>query len=367
MSDAGAGQATDQIAAEKAAGNNTNGVVALVWTNGPDFYAERSQNLLYGPFAQSLPNAQNFDFTSQAIATDFGQPTAGYEFPYNSAQITFIYQPDCVVGQPPQSMAALVDWVLSNPGKFTYANPGGLNGDYTGSAFIRHFLYEFGPGGYKALQGGYSASAYAAAATPAFAQLRAMAPGIYQLPGGTPGPYYPDNQTAVDNLFAVGDICINLSYDPDHVGQLIHTTQEPGVLNWPNTTRAYIPSSGTIGNVNFVAISYNAASLFGALVVANFIGSMGAQYSRRSIDPPGIGTVQAFNPTCQAMIQGGWSVPFATVPSFPETPTPAQLAAGFLPEVDARYATQMQIDWVYCVQQNLTTASGPGGSGIPCF
>jgi hypothetical protein len=162
-------------------------------------------------------------------------------------------------------------------------------------------------------------------------------------------------------------------------------SQTPGQLPWPNTTLSFLPTTGTIGNTNYVAISYNSASLFGSLVVANFIGSMGAQYSRRSTLPPGIGTIQSYNPSCAAVVQGLWSVPFAQLSTFSTTPSPAALgacflyaefppcshcppkAAAFVPEIDPNYANQMQIDWTYCVLQNLSNATGPGGSGVACF
>ena len=271
MSDEGAGQATAQIAAEKAAGNDTTGRVGLVWTNGPDYLQERSQGLLYGPWTTQVPNAANFDFSSPAIAYDFGQPTAGYEFPYNSAQVVFAYNPNCtgLSGGPPQTMAALVSWVKANPGKFTYANPGNITGDYTGSVFIRHFLYEFA-GGYQQFSGSYNEALYIQKVPLAFAQLRAMEPGIYRQPGSTQ-PFYPASQNDVDNLFANASICINLSYDPEHTGEMIHDPQPAGTLNWPSSIQNYLPQSGTIGNVNYVAISYNAQALLGALVVANYI------------------------------------------------------------------------------------------------
>jgi len=367
MSDEGAGQATAQIAAEKAAGNDTTGRVGLVWTNGPDYLQERSQGLLYGPWTTQVPNAANFDFSSPAIAYDFGQPTAGYEFPYNSAQVVFAYNPNCtgLSGGPPQTMAALVSWVIANPGKFTYANPGNITGDYTGSVFIRHFLYEFA-GGYQQFSGSFNEALYIQKVPLAFAQLRAMEPGIYRQPGSTQ-PFYPASQNDVDNLFANASICINLSYDPEHTGEMIHDPQPAGTLNWPSSIQNYLPQSGTIGNVNYVAISYNAQALLGALVVANYIGSMAAQYQRRQITPPGIGVPQAYNPTCDAIVNGGWSVPFADSADFPETPTQAALSAAFMPEIDSNYAVQMQIDWWFCVYENLATAPvAAGGSGASC-
>lgn len=341
--------------------------MTLVWTNGPNFAAQRSQGLLYGPWAHSVPNAANYDWDSAAIGVDFGQATAGYEFPYNSAQVTFLYNPQCPglpITTPPQSMAELAAWVIAHPGRFTYANP---ISDYTGSVFIRHFIYELG-GGHKKLAGNYDSNNYLSSAVPALRKLREMSTGIYRQPNST-APYYPENQTLVDNLFANGSICITLSYDPDHAGQMIATPQDPGILNFPNSTKSWLPSTGTIGNVNFVAIAYNTPSLFGALVVTNYIGSMAAVYSRRSIEPPGIGTIQAYDPNCEAVTSGGWSVPLEALPSYPQTPPVVALRAAFMPEVDGRYADQLNVDWGYCVLQSGKTASGTefgNGSGVSC-
>jgi len=304
-----------------------------------------------------------FRLGAPGIAYDFGQPTRGYEFPYNSAQITFYYNPTCMP-TPPGTMSDLVNWVLANPGNFSYADP---SQDYTGSAFIRHFLYEFN-GGYKTFLGSYNLATYKQYVPNAFAKLRQMVPGIIKKNGKA---WYPDNQTVTDNLFAVGQICLALSYDPEHAGEYIHVPQPAGILPFPNNTRNYLPTTGTIGNVNYVAISYNAKSLFGALVTSNFIGSMGAQFVRRQIAPPGIGALQSYNPTCDAIVNGGWGAAFAVSPDYPETPSAAALSAAFVPEIDSNYANQMQIDWILCVLNNQTTATGNTtyglGSGAACF
>ena len=107
--------------------------------------------------------------------------------------------------------------------------------------------------------------------------------------------------------------------------------------------------------------------LFGALVVANYIASMPAQFQRRLTTSPGIGALQAYDPTCDAIIEDGWSVAFDNAKSYPQTPSVSELRNGLLPEINAEYNAQQQNDWYYCVQLNLTTASGKGGSGASCF
>ena len=145
-------QAVEQLQLDKNAGNYHNGQVDLIWINGEDFYTAMSENLLYGPWATKLPNSANFDFNNPAIKTDFGEPTGGFEMPYNAAQIVFAINPTACPGMQVSDvsdMGALYSWVLAHPGKFTYANPANFSGDYTGSAFIRQFLYYYSPGGYS--------------------------------------------------------------------------------------------------------------------------------------------------------------------------------------------------------------------------
>ena len=49
-------EAVTQVLAEKAAGQNTDGAVDMVWINGANFLAMKEQELLHGPFVADLPN-----------------------------------------------------------------------------------------------------------------------------------------------------------------------------------------------------------------------------------------------------------------------------------------------------------------------
>ena len=205
--------------------------------------------------------------------------------------------------------------------------------------------------------GGYYESKYVANAGYAFAKLRAMNAAIYQKNGKA---YYPTSQDEVDALFGADQICLTLAYDPNHPGAQVAAGA------WHQSTIVYVPSSGSIGNTNFVAIGFNSKSTLGALVVSNYIASMAAMYKRREIEPPGIGALQAYNPTCDAIVNGGWSVPFFDTTSYPQTPSAQELYNGFLPEINSQYDNQQQNDWFYCVQLMWPKASGPGGSGASC-
>ena len=48
--------AVARVVAEQAAGQTSGGAVDLIWINGENFAAMKSQGLLFGPFADGLPN-----------------------------------------------------------------------------------------------------------------------------------------------------------------------------------------------------------------------------------------------------------------------------------------------------------------------
>eukprot|EP01038_Epipyxis_sp_PR26KG_P006568 gene6568-9026_t len=325
--------------------NFTTGKVDLVWINGENFYNAKSNGLLYGPFAAKIPSAENFDFESNQIKYDFGRTTNGYEVPYNEAQVVFIYNLDKFPDGPPQSMSDLVTWAKSNPGKFTYPNP---SLDFTGSVLIRHFLYEFGPSGtsYKSMLGDFSSSVYNKRVPYAFQMLRTLNKYVYKINNQS---YYPDNITASDTLFANEEIWLTLSYDPAHAGSLV----SEGF--WPNSTMSYVPTTGTISNTNFVAIGKYAKNKLAAIVVANFIASIGAQFNRRQ--PEQWGAIQCYDVYSDPLTKGGWQIAFDYLKTYKQTPSAASLRAGALPEMVAEYTTHMQSDWVTCVANYSNNAN----------
>ena len=67
-------------------------------------------------------------------------PVDGCEVPWNTVQFAFATD-SAKVAEPPGIMAALLDWIKANPGRFTYPAPP----DFTGSAFLRHvFIHAAG-------------------------------------------------------------------------------------------------------------------------------------------------------------------------------------------------------------------------------
>src|SRR5690606_39042231 len=127
----------NQLVDEKAAGKN-EGSMDIIWINGENFKAAKDNELLWGDFSGQLPNFNDYvDAEAPEIATDFGEAVDGLEAPWGKAQFVFVHD-ELKLENPPKSMEELAQWVKENPGQFTYpALP-----DFTGSAFIRHVLYE---------------------------------------------------------------------------------------------------------------------------------------------------------------------------------------------------------------------------------
>jgi len=210
--------AINQISSEIKANNTDSGSVDLVWINGEKFNTARNLKLLYGPFAIKLPSAANFDFGSAPIMYDFGRTTNSYEMPLNQAQFVFIYNTKYFPTGPPKTLPDFVSWVKANPGKFTYPNP---VTDFTGAAFIRHFLYYYpttDANSYKDMLGDFSTANYLRHAPHAFYVLRELNSSLYLKNGK---PYFPVNVTEADNMFGNEAIWMTVSYLPAHAGQMV--------------------------------------------------------------------------------------------------------------------------------------------------
>ena len=74
-----------QIESAKAVGKDQDGNVDLMWINGENFANMKSNELLFGDFANHLPNAA-FVADKPSIAYDFSVPVEGLEAPWGGAQ-----------------------------------------------------------------------------------------------------------------------------------------------------------------------------------------------------------------------------------------------------------------------------------------
>jgi len=248
-------EAVTRVVAEKAAGRNADGTVDLMWINGPNFLAMKQQGLLFGPFATALPNFRYVDTTNrQSNVVDFTVPVDGYESPWRTAQIVFVYDSKRIAA-PPRSVPELLEWSRRNPGRVTHPNVR----NFLGSTFLKQALYELAADP-AVLQQPATDANFEAVTAPMWAWYDALKPLLWR-----GGRQFPENGPAQRQLLNDGEIDMMISFNPSEAAVSIAS----GLL--PDTVRTFVFSKGTIGNTSFVGIPYNAANKEGAMVVADFL------------------------------------------------------------------------------------------------
>ena len=100
------------------------------------------------------------------------------------------------------------------------------------------------------------------------------------------GKNFPANYTAMIQMLGDGELSIAFAFNPAEFSHAI----AQGIL--PDTVRSYIHDGGTLANVHFVAIPFNANAPEAAQVVANFLLSR-AQLRKAHSDIWGDPTVLA--------------------------------------------------------------------------
>ncbi|GAA0288716.1 ABC transporter substrate-binding protein [Rhodovulum strictum] len=271
--------AVSRVLAEKTAGKDNGGAVDLIWINGPNFRAMKEAGLLFGPWAEDLPNWSYVDVDGKpAVTADFTVPTEGMESPWAMAQVVF-YHDTARLPDPPRSMAALLDWASANPGRFTYPQPP----DFLGTTFLKQALYGMVEDP-SVLQRPVDQADYAAVTAPLWAFLDDLTPHLWRQ-----GRAYPPSGPRQLQLMADGEIDLAISFSPGEASAAIANGQ------LPDTVRTLVLEGGTIGNASFVAIPYNANAKAGAMVLADFLLSPEAQARAQDPDVLGYGTVLAMD------------------------------------------------------------------------
>ncbi|SNR50230.1 ABC transporter substrate-binding protein [Puniceibacterium sediminis] len=265
--------AVTRVLNEKQAGRDDDSAVDMIWINGPNFAAMKEADLLFGPFAEQLPNWQYVDTEGKTVQSDFTVPTEGYESPWAMAQVVYMY--DTADMEPQPSAEAILKWAQANPGRFTYPQPP----DFLGSTFLKQTLIELTDNS-DVLSGSADEADYAAVTAPLWEYLDALTPVLWRS-----GSAYPATGPAQLQLMADNEIDLAISFSPGEASTAIANNQ------LRDTVRTFVLENGTLGNASYVAIPYNSGSKAGAMVVANTLLSPEAQ--ARAQDPAilGYGTV----------------------------------------------------------------------------
>jgi len=316
-------EAVTRVLAEKAAGRDAGGSVDMIWINGPNFLAMKEQGLLHGPFVATLPNAQYLDLSPAAPATvDFTEPVEGMESPWRLARFVFAYD-TARTDAPPTTMADFVPWAAANPGRMTHPDPS----NFMGATFLKQALIELTPDA-SLLQSPADDASFATATAPLWDWYDALRPNLWR--GGTA---FPENESIQQQLMNDGEVDIAMYFDPAAPAAAIRA----GLL--PETTRVFVPEGGSIGNISFVAIPYNAANREGAMVVANFLLAPETQAEMQNIDVLG-----AFSVLDPAKLDDAARAAFAALPDDPALPRLEDLGPTLI-EPHASWMTRLTEAW----------------------
>ena len=260
-----AAEVVKRIQTEQQAGRTTDGSVDLIWVNGENFSALKRGKLLYGPWAEQLPNWSNVD-TNKPVRQDFSESTDGLEAPWGTAQLTFIADRSKVASAP-DSAAALLEFAKQNPGRVSYPKPPSFHG----TTFLKQLLLELSTDP-SALTKPVDPAQFATMTKPLWDYLDQLHAVAWQQ-----GKSFPASDPEMHQKLADGELLISLTFNPNEAASLI----EKGSL--PKTAYSFGFKKGTIGNVHFVAIPFNAKAKEGAQVFANFLLSPEAQAHKADV------------------------------------------------------------------------------------
>lgn len=315
--------AVARIIAEKAAGVEDDGSVDLIWINGENFAALKSRNLLFGPFTDLLPNFRYVDTeTRPTVVIDFSVPVDGMESPWGMAQLVFFYD-SARVQDPPRSIAALLEWVMAHPGRFTYPAPP----DFLGTTFLKQALYETTSDPTGLLRpAGENAGMLTASLWDYIDRLN---PLLWRQ-----GRAFPKTSAEMRQLMGDGEIDIYFAFNPGDASSAI----AQGLL--PESVRPFVPNAGSIGNTHFLGIPFNASAKSAAMVFADFLLSPDAQARKENPDLWGDPTVLSMD-----RLTAEQRKLFEDLPLGVATPRPGELGTP-LPEPHASWVKVLEQDWL---------------------
>ncbi|MEZ5685481.1 MAG: ABC transporter substrate-binding protein [Paracoccaceae bacterium] len=316
-------EAVARVRAEKAAGQTEGGAVDLIWINGPNFLAMKNEGLLHGPFVGALPNARYLDLSEGApAATDFTVPVEGLAAPWRLAKFVFAHD-GARLPEMPRDMAGFPAWAAAHPGRLTHPNPA----NFMGASFLKQALVSLAPDP-AALARPASDESYAAQTAPLWAWYDALRPHLWR-----EGRAFPENESVQAQLLADGEIDIAMFFDPGAPAALA----AQGIL--PQTVRVWVPEAGSLGNISFVAIPFNAAHRDGAEVIANLLLAPEMQALMQDIEVLG-----AYSVLDAGRLDAAGRAAFAALPQAANLPGLDDLGPT-LPEPHPSWMTRLSEDW----------------------
>ena len=274
-------EAVKRVRSEKAVGRLTGGSVDAVWINGENFLTMKREGLLFGPFAQSLPNFRYVDVVGKPTTlVDFSEPVDGLEAPWGMAQFTW-FADRRRVPRPPRSMAELAEFARANPGRVSYPRPPA----FLGTTFLKQALVELlSSTDRPLLYQPVTPELLARLGAPLWAYLDTLHPHLWRS-----GRQFPQTPAAIRQMMADGELALALSFNPNEAAN------EIAAKRLPDSVYAWQMAAGSIANTHFLAIPFNASARDGAQVLLNFLLSPEGQARKADIAVWGDPTVLAMD------------------------------------------------------------------------
>jgi putative spermidine/putrescine transport system substrate-binding protein len=190
-------------------------------------------------------------------------------------------------------------------------------------------LFYWAAGGAEQFVGPFDQALYDATAPKVWAYLNEIEPFLWR-----EGQTYPELAVMAD-LLANGEIDFAMEYDANRASNYIAQGR------YPETIRTFVFDTGTVANVSYVAIPFNASNPAGALVLANFL--LSPEYQVHITEPMPWGWMMAVDPT---RLPENQQTRAAAIERGVATLPPATLAAAALPEVSADWVKAIDDGWV---------------------
>ena len=318
-------EAVTRVVAEKSAGRSTGGSVDLIWINGPNLLAMKTQGLLTGPFTQTLPNYRYVDTThKRSNLIDFTVPVDGLAAPWRLAQLVFIYDSARYRWvDMPKSAPAMLDWARRHPGRMTHP----VIRNFLGATFLKQALIDL-MADPSVLQRPATDATFEQVTAPLWSWYDQLRPSLWRA-----GREFPESGPAQRQLMNDGEIDLHMSFSPAEAAVSIQEHLLPA------TARVFVLDKGMLGNTSFVAIPFNATHKEGALVVADFLLEPAAQ--ARAQDPAWGGNMTVLD---LAKVPAAQRALFAPTADMPALPTNEALGAALL-EPHPSWMTRIAAEW----------------------
>ena len=248
----------NKLIVEKKAGQD-RGSVDIIWINGENFQELKKNEVLWGNFTVGLPSMEGV--APSTTESDFGERILGLEAPWGEAQFNFIYNGKGEV--PFTGHMSLMNYVVENPGRFTYpAIP-----DHTGSAFVRNMVMDIlGASNVQNM----TPEGLESSLPIVWDYFERLKPYLWRK-----GTTYPEGEGKLDTLFNNGEVDVAMGYTINKVSSKILSG------GYPKGSKSFLLENGTLFNNHYLTIPGNAENKAAALYTINYLLSVEGQLAKQ--------------------------------------------------------------------------------------